>query len=487
MDTTNEFNRITEVKQVLESDEQEQNETKFVIFYELFDSLLILVQIINIEKFLHPDKVVINYELDRSYFDINEQELFSSLFKLLHGYNESTNETLDESFNRIVDEPLTTKKLIEIINNNQGLTPYIIDSLKRYHALNDVHTIISQCLDLKNDIIDKNTVDLFEDLIDNITTRIILTITIENMSYESQRFLANFIKRNDLPIPFTYYVWNPILKNLTYKINFNCLIEPLCLTNDYLYLQIGSNRCSGLGKTSLLPFIFNDKRKESLFVDGDKTYHNSCIDILFGEIKQQSCTIFDVHGLIDEKNLLLIKSIQVYAALQIVYVTEDDLPQSSTNSENDFLNNVMNYTFYSSNILTIVIIFNSNFDKEEKTQQLIDRFKKYYSNKQWSKIYWLSSPIFTTMKDLNKSKRKRYAERLKKQFSQIFEEIEQKLKEKYLKFRSCFSIQELYLDLINQKPNGKHTKIKCKPIKFNIENKLEELFESITDVTENFK
>lgn len=309
------------------------------------------------------------------------------MFKLLHGYNENQGEEFDESFNRIVDEPLTAETLIEIINNNQRLTPYVVDSLKRYHVLNDVHTILSKCVDLQEQILDKEIAKLFENLIDTITTRILLTTTIESMSNESQRFLANFIKKNDLPILFTYYVWNRNSSNLSYKINFNCLMEPLCLTNDRLLLQFGSNKCAGLGKTSLLPFIFNEKRKESLFTDGDEKYRASCIDVLFGNTKNNSYTIFDIHGTIDEKNLSLVQAIQVYTTLQIVYVTEDDLPNSSNKSSDDFLNTIMNYSFYSPNIPTIVVIFDPNFDKEDKTEKLINRFQNYYSEKQWPNMY----------------------------------------------------------------------------------------------------
>ncbi|CAF1575283.1 unnamed protein product, partial [Adineta steineri] len=442
--------------------------------------------IIDIKKCLNPDNVVINHLLDRSYSHIDDKKVFSNAFKLLHGYHQTPNETLDASFNQIVDEPLTAEKIIEIINNNQLLTPYVVDSLKRCHALHDIQTIISQCLDLENDINDKTIRNQFEDLIDNLTTRILLTITIESMSYESQRFLANFIKRNDLPIPFTYYAWNPVVEELNYKINFNCLIEPLCLTSDRLYLQIGSDRCAGLGKTSLLPFIFNDKRKESLFTDGDNKYRNSCIDILFGKTKHSSYTIFDVHGTIDEKNTSLIKAIQAYTALQVIYVTEDDLPDpSSNNSKNDFLNTVMNYSSYSSSIPTIVVIFSSDFDKEDKTQELISRFQNYYANKHVSNMYWSVSSMSTTMKGLSEPKRRRHIERLKSQFSQILEEIESKTTTTatHSQFRSCFSIQELYLNLKNKK----NTEVKRIHVKFEIENRLEELFKSSTDRTENLK
>lgn len=91
------------------------------------------------------------------------------------------------------------------------------------------------------------------------------------------------------------------------------------------------------------------------------------------------------------------------------------------------------------------------------------------------------------MKDLSRLKKARYIDRLKKQFSQLFEDVELKINSENILFRSCFSIQELYLDLKGQNSNQVQTKLQRKFVKFDIENKLEQLFESITDETENLK
>ena len=407
------------------------------------------------------------------------------MFKVFQGFHEGLDNKLDGSFNNIIDEPLTAENLIELVNKNKSLTPYVIDSLKRYHSLYDVREVLAKCIDLKDQIADGNTANKLEDIVDIITTRILLTMTIESMSNDSQRFLINFIKKNDLPIPFTYYVWDQKNAAPNYKINFNCLMEVLCLTDNRLVLQFGSDKTVGLGKTSLLPFIFNDKRKESLFTDGDKKYRASCIDVLFGNTKNNSCVIFDVHGTIDEKNSLLVQAIQTYAALQIVYVTEKDLPDQSDQSNNDFLNKVMTYSSYSSNVPTVVVIFDGNFEKEDKTQQLVNRFQNYYSEKKWLNAYWLSAPILSKMRDLSDLKQKRCLTKLKDQFFESIDGIEKKVREQL--FRSCFSIQELYLDLEQQNSNQKQIKIERKSLKFEIENKLEDLFELLTDHTENLK
>lgn len=413
--------------------------------------------------------------------------MLSNLFQLLHGYNECLDNKLDASFNNIIDEPLTAQILIELFNHNQPLTKYVVDSLKRYHSLNDVNEMLAKCMDLKKQLVNKNLVDLFEDIIDTITTRLLLTTTIESVSSESQRFLANFIKKNDLPIPFTYYVWNQKNAIPSYKINFNCLMEVLCLSDSCLCLQFGSDKCLGFGKTSLLSFVFDGKRTESLFTEGNAKYRASCIDVLFGNTKNNSYAIFDVHGTVNENNSLLVQAIQAYAALQIVYVTEKDLRDPSNKSNDDFLTSLMQYSSCSSNMSTIVVIFDTNFENAEKTQQIINHFQDYYSDRKWPNVYWLSSPILSTLKDLSKLKRKRCVTQLRNQFSKIMGDIESKICTQNLMFRSCFSIQELYLTIKQQDSNQIQTKVERQLAKFEIENKLEELFQSITDQTENLK
>ena len=80
-----------------------------------------------------------------------------------------------------------------------------MDSLKRYHALNDIINCLSEALDAS---VDNNT------LVDQLTKRMLLVQALESMSYDSQRFLCNLIRKNDLPIPLSYRIWLPKEKTM---------------------------------------------------------------------------------------------------------------------------------------------------------------------------------------------------------------------------------------------------------------------------------
>ncbi|CAF4684167.1 unnamed protein product, partial [Didymodactylos carnosus] len=124
----------------------------------------------------------------------------------------------------------------------------------------------------------------------------------------------------------------------------------------------------------------------------------------------------------NEYNLDLIRSIQLYASCQIIYVTKDDLPL--TNND-DFVSLIMNYSLETCKIPTIIVIFDQNYDNESSSsKQLINEFQNYYANKtQWSHIYWTTSPIFNsslTNQNLNTFKIKRRANRLIPTFLNIY-------------------------------------------------------------------
>lgn len=121
---------------------------------------------------------------------------------------------LHTTFNTIVDEPLDTNILYSILKHETspaiGLTSYIVDSLKRYHSLNDIILSLSEVLGISGD----DNADKYETLINQLTKRMLLIQALESMSYDSQRFLCNFIRKNDLPIPLSYQIWNPIEKQM---------------------------------------------------------------------------------------------------------------------------------------------------------------------------------------------------------------------------------------------------------------------------------
>ncbi|CAF4501744.1 unnamed protein product [Rotaria sp. Silwood2] len=130
-------------------------------------------------------------------------------FEFLKPHCENSEGSLDPIFNTIVNESLDANILFQILSNQilpvDYLIAYVVDSLKRYHALNDIIILLSEAVEL---LAENNTDNKYEMLIDQLTKRMLLVQTLENMSYDSQRFLCNFIRKNDLPIPLSYTFWN---------------------------------------------------------------------------------------------------------------------------------------------------------------------------------------------------------------------------------------------------------------------------------------
>lgn len=349
------------------------------------------------------------------------------------------NGPFDSAFNTIVDEQLTKWILIHLINHNHSLTSFIIDSLKRYSALADIHSVLPECVDVRHTLNSKELAETFPELSDTITTRTLLTVAIEDLSLESQRFLGTLIRKNDLPIPLSYYIADSPDSGI-YKVNFNCLVEVLCLTTDRLYVQVGSDRCLGLDKTSMIPFIFNDKRSASLYnKDEDSVYRPSCIDVTSGSANGTNYAIFDVNGPVRrELNPSLIRAIQLYATMQVLYVTPDDLCD-----ENNFLKLMITTT---SPTPTIVCIFDQKFNTEspetkEHEEALIRPFRAYANQNEWvTNIQWAIVPKFSTTHPLTDYKTKRRAQRLISTFHGLLQTLEHVMKEQP-QFRSIFAIQ----------------------------------------------
>ena len=436
---------------------------------------------IDIPTFLNSQTSIFLKKIARKQLKFDPNQLLT-LFKHLAGLScADLNGPLDSAFNTIIDEQLTELILINLINRNQSLTPFIIDSLKRCHALNDIHSVLTKCFELKHKFNTEKLAEEFLELLDTITTRTLLTVAIECLSIESQRFFGTFIHKNDLPIPLSYYIGDTI-DSAIYKVNFNCLIEVLCLTTHRSYIQVGSNHSLGFGKTSIIPFIFNDKRSALLYNKREDSIHrSSCIDVIIGSANKMSYVIFDVHGPVDhELNLSLIRAIQLYATIQVLYVTPDDLPD-----ENNFLKLMITTTSPSP---TIVCIFDEKFDSETLTskkheEKLIDEFQNYANQNDWrTNIQWAIVPKFSMTHTLGDNKIRRRADRLISKFAELFQAFDQVMKERP-PFRSIFAIQSAYH--ING-TNGQ-CPIPVRTSKLEIENILENLFENLSDQSENLK
>jgi hypothetical protein len=202
-------------------------------------------------------------------------------------------------------------------------------------------------------------------------------------------------------------------------------METLCVTDLRLLLQFGSPSASGLGKTSLIGYLFNDKRRESFFTDAtDCSWRDGCVDVLFSN----QFTIFDVHGkTIDIK---LIRSIQPYTYVQIIYVTEEDL-------QGDFLE-----TNIVQNMHTIVVIFDSNYDDLIASTQLLKRFEDKF--KQLKNVLWTSAPMLNARNNLSTHKIAQRNKRLRETFDQLLKQIESNTEGS--SFRSCFQIQSSFYE-----------------------------------------
>ena len=158
---------------------------------------------INIPEFLAPNRCLHSTRISEC------DESIQGCFETLRPHCPLPEGPLDSTLNTIVDEPFSTDVMLRKISQGESwaniLTPYVVDSLKRYHSLRDVISVLADVFD--SDVPDI-TKQVFEKLDDRLTRRLLLVQTIENLSYDTQRFLANFIRKNDLPIPFSYKLWN---------------------------------------------------------------------------------------------------------------------------------------------------------------------------------------------------------------------------------------------------------------------------------------
>ena len=187
---------------------------------------------------LHPRHTIHTFSVSNA-LDNEALDLLSKLFHSLRVV--PATDKLDPDFNSVVDEPLSVPILFDSLSHVRSLKPYILDSLKRYHSLSDVMRVLSSDLDSSSVNI---TISSFYDIAEKITKSILLTCTIESMSFESQRFLGNMIRKNALPIPLAYYTREQ--DGLFFKINFNTLAETFCYSNERIVLCLGSPTAVGL-------------------------------------------------------------------------------------------------------------------------------------------------------------------------------------------------------------------------------------------------
>jgi hypothetical protein len=422
--------------------------------------------------------------MDARYFNTDDHEFLTKWSLCLCSAEDITKPAeLDQTFNTLVDETINAKTLIEELVQNHSLKAYVVDSLKRYHSLMDIIHILPSCIELQfEDFPQKHRtmIENFLDIADTVTKSVLLTTTIDSMSYESQRYFGNFIKKNDLSIPFAYYAWNKQRNLAEYRINFNTLTEIMCLTTGQYVLQVGSESTTGMGKTSFLPFMFPDKRHETLTTDGSSNLRNGCIDVLFSsdtkDQKNESYVIFDVHGTLHTFNKDIITSIQEYCSFQILCVTEKDLNSA-------FLSSMMNCSKFIQKKPTIVIIFDQNYDDRcYQAEKVIDPFRLKYQD--WECVKWITAPpenLWNQRDSHRQNKDLARSQRLIRSFSGMVGSLNEEI-QRQMHCTSIFSIQSYYLNVKNFK--NFHESVNYS---FQIQNHLDTLFGNLNEETENLR
>ncbi|CAM4803253.1 unnamed protein product [Rotaria magnacalcarata] len=393
------------------------------------------------------------------------------IFKKIFGYMciKPESDGLDSSLNIIIDESITSEIIFQNITHSYSLKSYILDSLKRYHSLFDIMDALSSCLSAADT---NSAMHSFLDIIEQITKYILIICTIESLSLDSQRFLGNMIRKNGLPIPLAYYTLDT--NELEFKINFNVLAETFCFSSDRIILYFGSPTSIGLGKTSILPYLFENIRSEMLNTDGNPQFRSSCIDTMFASFtKTDSYVVFDIHGTMTTINEDLITAIQQYSSMQILFVTEADL------QNRDFLLKTMNYSTETRMKPTIVVIFDSKYGV--KSSSSCETFQQAFAKENWSNTFWITAPILSKSIRESKFNEERRLKRLRNSLMENFRSTLAVLRTRS-NFESIFTIQAHFIkikSICNAPPPSLYT--------FEIHQTLESLFKKLSDKTDNLK
>ena len=382
----------------------------------------------------------------------------------------SKSEVLDPHFNIILDEPLDVNILLSHVLHERSLTPFVIDSLKRFHSLSDVMQVLSSCLD--SPTVGDRT-EHFLSAIEQMTKYTLLICTIESLSLESQRFLGNMIRKNDLPIPLAYYTCEQ--KKTEFKINFNPLSETFCFSDERVLLYLGSPSAVGLGKTSILQYLFENKRIGSLNTKGNPHVRAGCIDTMFASLaKNDPYAMFDVHGTMNTMNEDLITAIQQYCSVQILFVTEHDLGQEG------FLSSTLNYSKETRDKPTIIVMFDPHYG-DKNSSLSAQTFEKQFVNEQWPNAVCITAPIFSQPSAGSQFQDERRPKQLRQALLNAFQSLDTPIKAQPI-CKSIFSIQAYFLTVKSgnsTSPPPSYT--------FELQYTLDSLFGSLSDQTNNLE
>jgi hypothetical protein len=398
-------------------------------------------------------------------------EAFNLLIKIFgYLYVTPESEELDSDFNIIVDEPINTRILLQSIVGSRSIKSYILDSFKRYHGLSDITNTLSSCL---NSTENHNATESFLEIVEQITKYMLVVCTIESLSFESQRFLGNMIRKNSLPIPLAYYTCSE--NALEFKINFNTLAETFCFSNERILLCVGSPTAIGLGKTSVLPYLFENVRSDSLNTEGNAELRSGCIDTLFASLtKNDPYVVFDVHGTMTTMNEDIITAIQQYCTVQVIFVTEVDLQNK------DFLLKTMNYSAETRAKPTIIAVFDQKYGERNNTFSL-ETFQPVFANENWHNTLWITTPVLSRISTGSKFNEERQLQCLRQTLMETFNSLTTSIRN-HSNCESIFSIQSYFLTIKSTgsaPPPPLYT--------FEIQETLKSLFSGLSDKTENLK
>ncbi|CAF5078872.1 unnamed protein product, partial [Rotaria sp. Silwood1] len=124
---------------------------------------------INISDFLKPNRCIYSIKVD-----YNDSSIIQC-FEILKPHCQNPEDSLDPTFNTIVNEPLDANILCQILSNQasttEALTAYVVDSLKRYHALNDIIVLLSDALE---SLVETGAGSKYDMLVDQLTKRMLL-------------------------------------------------------------------------------------------------------------------------------------------------------------------------------------------------------------------------------------------------------------------------------------------------------------------------
>jgi hypothetical protein len=262
---------------------------------------------------------------------------------------------------------------------------------------------------------------------------------------------------------------------LEFKINFNTLAETFCFSNEHILLCVGSPTAIGLGKTSVLPYLFENVRSDSLNTEGNAELRSGCIDTLFASLAQNDpYVVFDVHGTMTTMNEDIITAIQQYCTVQVIFVTEVDLQNK------DFLLKTMNYSAETRAKPTIIAVFDHKYGERNNTFSL-ETFRRVFAYENWPNTLWITTPVLSRISTGSKFSEERRLQCLRQTLMETFSSLTTSIRN-HSNCESIFSIQSYFLTI-------KSTSSAPPPplYTFEIQKTLKSLFSGLSDKTENLK